>query len=158
MAVGARRRRGSLRGDRATNDDDLTEVEKKTLVGHPQKPMFMKIPLFLLATLIGAFFLAGCGDDTPKLTGADLQAFDGAPAEVKAAWDQAVAKDKANDYAAAGAAYFSLLRQPGLSEAQLQAVRNAAAAMNQRLYAAAAQGDAAAQQAIQKLQSGQPGR
>lgn len=113
-------------------------------------PRFFALGL-LFSTLL---LLAGCGGDKVKVTGANLEAFKSAPPEIQQKWDKALQDDKANNYAAAGKAYFELLRTPNLSPEQLQAVQNAAAALNQKMYAAADKGDAAAQKAINELRSG----
>lgn len=119
----------------------------------------MKKRLFPLCLLFSTLLLlAGCGGDTVKVTGANLEAFNNAPPEIKQKWDKALQDDKANNYAAAGKAYFELLRTPNLSPEQLQAVQNAAAALNQKMYDAADKGDAAAQKAIDELRSGVPTR
>ncbi|HPC62939.1 MAG TPA: hypothetical protein PKX23_19920 [Verrucomicrobiota bacterium] len=119
----------------------------------------MKERLFALGLFVSAvLLLAGCGGDTVKVTGANLEAFNNAPPEIKQKWDKALQDDKANNYAAAGKAYFELLRTPNLSPEQLQAVQNAAAALNQKMYEAADKGDAAAQKAIDELRTGVPTR
>lgn len=67
-------------------------------------------------------------------------------------WDEAVADDATNNYLAATAGYHTLMEQrAGLTDEQITAVNAAALALNQRLYAAANSGDAAAKDASSKL-------
>jgi hypothetical protein len=119
----------------------------------------MSTRFFALGLMVSSLLLfTGCGGDTVKVTGANLEAFKSAPPEIKQKWEKALEDDKANHYAAAGKAYFELLRAPNLTAEQLQAVQNAAAALNQKMYDAADKGDAAAQKAIDELRSGAPAR
>lgn len=97
--------------------------------------------------LAGAVFF-GCA----KKTASGSQAFANASPEIKAIWDNAVAADQTNGYVAAVTGYHDLmLRKAGLSDDQITAVNAAALAINQRLYAAANSGDAAAKDASLKL-------
>jgi hypothetical protein len=98
--------------------------------------------------LLGCGVFGGCA----KKAAADNQAFSNAAPAIKQTWDKAVAEDKANDYVAAVTDYRSLMAQrSSLSAGQLDAVNAAALAINQRLYAAANNGDAAAKAASLKL-------
>ncbi len=104
------------------------------------------LTLYFSLAVIG--LLCGCS----KKTGANNQAFEKAPPEIKAIWDQAVADDQANNYVSSITEYRSLMAQRSkLTGEQLDAVNTAALAINQRLYAAANNGDAAAKVASQKL-------
>jgi len=97
---------------------------------------------------LGCAVFSGCA----KKTAANQEAFSNAAPEIKQIWDKAVADDKANDYVAAVTGYRSLMAQrASLSAEQLAAVNAAALAINQRLYAAANRGDAAAKAASLKL-------
>jgi len=92
--------------------------------------------------------VTGCG----KGPVAPDQVFNGAPAEVKTAWEQAQTADKANDYVAAVTGYRALsLERDKLSHDQIVAVNDAMLAVNARLNAAYQQGDAAAKEAVGKL-------
>jgi len=72
--------------------------------------------------------------------------------ELQAIWDNAVAADQTNGYVAAVTGYHDLLAQKAsLTDDQIAAVHAAALAINQRLYAAASSGDAAAKEASLKL-------
>ena len=101
----------------------------------------------LLLTI--AVALAGCGKAG---SGAGGAGFDKASPEIKAAWDKAVAADKANDYVPAVLGYKEILRQRDqLSEGQVKALEEAYGKLNQRLVEASTQGDAAARQALMSL-------
>jgi hypothetical protein len=100
---------------------------------------------FLL--LVSGVFL-GC----TKKSAAGNQAFAKAAPEIKTVWDQAVADDQTNNYVAAITGYHNLMTQKArLTDEQIAAVNAAALAINQRLYAAANNGDAAAKEASLKL-------
>ena len=100
-----------------------------------------------LLVLVSGLFV-GCSKTAPESS----QVFSSATPEVKQTWDKAVAEDKANDYVAAITDYRSLMAQrASLSTGQLEAVNAAALAINQRLYAAANNGDPAAKAASLKL-------
>ena len=98
--------------------------------------------------LLGCGVVAGCSPKAPESS----QAFSHAAPAIKQTWDKAVAEDKANDYVAAITDYHRLMAQrSSLSAGQLEVVNAAALAINQRLYAAANNGDAAARAASLKL-------
>ncbi len=102
----------------------------------------------VIGLLAGWLTVVGC---SPR-KGNDSQAFQKAAPEIKAVWEKAVVEDEANDYVAATTDYRSLMAQKSsLTEEQLAAVNTAALALNQRLYAAANAGDAAAQAAQARL-------
>ncbi len=106
--------------------------------------------------LAAAIALAGCGKGGAS-TG---KSFDSAVPEINAAWDKAVAADKANDYVGAVTGYKQLLLQRNrLSEAQVEAVEEASRQVFQRLVEASTKGDAAARQALTALNpSREPGQ
>lgn len=92
--------------------------------------------------------LSGCHKKADSGSGA----FNSAPPEIKSVWDQAVADDRANNYVAAITGYHTIMeRKTGLTDEQITALNAAALAINQRLYAAANSGDAAAKDASLKL-------
>lgn len=110
--------------------------------------MLTRQVLVIFAVLASCMVFSGCHKQADSVSGA----FSGAPPEIKAAWDQAVADDHANNYVAAVTGYHTVMEQKaGLTDEQIAAVNAAALAINQRLYAAAARGDAAAKDASFKL-------
>jgi hypothetical protein len=112
--------------------------------------MINKYRMAFLISFVTCAWLAGCG----KKAGSDGQVFQKASPEIKELWAKAVADDQANNYVASVTEYRSLMAQRDkLTEEQLEAVNAAALAINQRLYAAANNGDAAAQAASLKLAS-----
>jgi hypothetical protein len=107
----------------------------------------MKTKFVNIACLAAALcFFAACGSQTNKA------AFKDAAPELKQIWDQAVAADKSNDYLAANTNYFALLSRE-ISSEQFVVVKSALGALNERMQAAAANGDAAAQKAIEDLKT-----
>ena len=112
------------------------------------KNYFVVVCVLLLA--VGVFL--GCA----KKSSSANQAFAKAAPEIKAVWDQAVADDQANNYVAAVTGYHNIMAQKAkLTDEQINAVNAAALAINQRLYAAANNGDAAAKEASLKLAASQ---
>jgi hypothetical protein len=102
-----------------------------------------------------AIALTGCGKGGSGTGGGG---FSNASPEIHAAWDKAVAADKANDYVPAILGYKQILQQRDqLSEAQVKAVEEASGKLMQRIVDASTKGDAAARQAISQLQPGRPG-
>lgn len=95
------------------------------------------------------FLLAGCYQKVDK------SVFGSGKPEVQAAWTQALAASKANDYVAANTNLVSLLKQDITSD-QLLAVQGTLRALNERMNNAAASGDAAAQKAVETLKTLQP--
>src|SRR5271170_1406755 len=92
------------------------------------------------AVTVRATFLAivllvvgGCGNQTIKLTSEERRAFESAPAEVKQAWENALAADKANDYVNAQK-LLDGLKQMQLNDEQKQALDAESAAFHQRLW------------------------
>lgn len=105
------------------------------------------------ALLIGCVVLAGCGQGASGSSG-----FNGAPPELKAAWDRAVAADKTNDYVPAVLGYKQiLLQRDQLSPSQVKVVEAASGKLFQRLVDASTRGDPAAKQALSQLQPAPPG-
>ena len=108
------------------------------------KKFFFAACLLALAGL----FVTGCS----RKAAAGASAFDQAAPEIKQAWDQAVVADKANDYYTAVTSYHLVLAQKDkLTDAQNEVVNAACLAVNQRMFAAANNGDAAAKAASDKL-------
>ena len=104
------------------------------------------------ALLGGALLLlSGCGESSPKLTATDSKTFDGAPAEVKQAWDKALVAEKANDYTTAQKLLESL-RQMTLNDDQKQTLEKERTVFGAKLWAAAEKNDPAAVQAIKETQ------
>jgi hypothetical protein len=108
------------------------------------------------AFLIGCIVLAGCGKGA---SGPGTSDFKGAPPEIKAAWDTALAADKANDYVPAVLGYKQiLLQRDHLLPGQVKAVEDASGKLFQRLVEASTKGDPAARQAISQLRPTQGGQ
>lgn len=104
--------------------------------------------------LHGMFFLAaacallnGCDQ-----RGVNKAAFASAEPAIKQTWDTALADSQANDYVGANTNFVALLGR-SISADQMVAVQNALEALNGRMYAAAAKGDASAQNAIEALKA-----
>ena len=117
------------------------------------KPLFKSAWVATGATFIFALLLgAGCGQSQLKSTASESKAFDSAPAEVKLAWEQALAADKANDYATTHKLLESL-RQMQLKDDQKQAVETERTAFRQRLWAAAKKNDPAAVKVIREIKN-----
>jgi hypothetical protein len=110
-------------------------------------PLPKNSPVYCLL-FTALFMVVGCGERTAKLPADESQAFDGAPTEVKQAWDKALATEKAGDYVAAQTA-FSGLNQLTLTVQQCKALDDERAAFGQRLTQAADKDDSAAIQALQ---------
>ena len=108
------------------------------------KKLFIVACLFTLA----GFFVTGCS----RKTAAGPSAFDQAAPDIKQAWDQGVAADQANDYYTAVTSFHTIMAQRDkLTDSQIEAVNAACLAVNQRMMAAANNGDAAAKAASDKL-------
>jgi len=109
------------------------------------------ISVSILLALCGVW--TGCG----KKAATGDQLFNEASPEIKQAWEQASAADKANDYVTAITAYRKLaLQRDKLSHEQIVAVNEAMSDANMRLSEAFKQGDAAAKEAYGKLFQTQP--
>src|ERR1700757_997634 len=101
--------------------------------------------------LLAGVLLSGCAKGDSH---GDTKGFDGAPPEIKAAWDKAVTADKANDYVPAVLGYKALLLEPRqLQPKQLEAVEEASGKLNQRLTEAAIKGEPEARQALATLRT-----
>jgi hypothetical protein len=100
--------------------------------------------------------LAGCGKAGAN-SGAN--SFNNASPEIKAAWDKAVAADKANDYVPAVLGYKQVLMQRDqLSPTQVKAAEEASSKLFQRLVEASTKGDPAAREALGALTPGRDRR
>ena len=102
--------------------------------------------LNIICLMAAAFMFAACSSQTGDT------AFKNASPELKQDWDQAMKADQANDFLAANTNYVSLLNRQ-ISPEQLLAVQSAVGALNARMQAAAAKGNAAAQKAIEDLKN-----
>lgn len=113
-----------------------------------QKFMTKKYMMAVCLLLLAGGLLSSCA----KKTATGSRAFAAAPSEIKEIWDNAVAADLTNGYVAAITGYHDLMtRKTSLTDEQIAAVNAAALAINQRLYAAANNGDATAKEASLKL-------
>ena len=111
-----------------------------------------RVILIASFALSWAALLGGCGQGGPKLTSADMKAFEGAAPELKQSWDLAQAAAGTNDYVSAILRLRSML-SPNLSTEQLQAVQNAISSYDEKLLKAADRGDAAAKKTLETLHS-----
>lgn len=110
-----------------------------------------KISLVKFVLLFTALFMAvGCGERNAKLPANDSKAFDGAPTELREAWDKALTAEKAKDYMAAQTAFLRL-NQMTLSDQQRKTLDDERAAFGQRLTQAADKNDPAAIEALKML-------
>ena len=110
---------------------------------------FNKSTVCLLAMLVLA---VGCDQPATPATGP----FDNAPAEVKAAWQQALAADKTNDYARAMAA-LDWLNKRKLTDPQMNALSTERAEFSERLLKAVMRNDPAAIRAYRNSPEGRKG-
>jgi hypothetical protein len=110
------------------------------------------VPTSLAILALTLVLGAGCGNDSVKLTSSESKVFDSAPAEVKQAWEKALAADKANDYTNAQSLLDSL-QQMQLNDDQKQALEKERTAFGQRVWAAAEKNDPAAVKVIQTQNS-----
>ena len=111
---------------------------------------FSKFTVCCLAALALA---VGC--DQPA-TQAKAGPFDNAPAEVKAAWQQALAADKTNDYATAMTA-LDWLNKRKLTDPQMNALSAERAEFSERLLKAVMRNDPAAIRAYRSSPEGRKG-
>ena len=108
--------------------------------------------LTLAAAACMAGWLCGCGEGQPKVTSADLKAFDGAAPELKQAWAEAHAAAATNNYGAAVMKLRSMLPHD-LSVPQVETIQNAMRAYNLKLLAEADKGDPAALKALEEIRA-----
>jgi len=106
-----------------------------------------------LAGALCAFFLAigvlaGCKKSGGGAASADPKVFQSASAEAKALWDEALAAQQTNGVVEAYIKFRLVRSQGGLSPDQIAAVDAQCKRINEELGAAAAKGDANAQQAL----------
>lgn len=117
-------------------------------IGLPRRPAVARLILAVFCSLALCGLWSGCG----KKPADPNQVFDSAPPETKAAWAQASAADKADDYVTAVTGYRNLaLQGDKLTHEQIVTVNLALVAVNQRLYLAYTKGDAAAAAAYGQL-------
>jgi len=83
--------------------------------------------------------------------GVDLKAFDSAPPESKEAWNKALDAAKANDYTAVYQTLGELRKQPGLSEAQTQAISAELTLVHAQMTDALEKGDPNARKALKEI-------
>jgi hypothetical protein len=123
------------------------ETDRK-MKKRPSKILGLTVAAVCLASAL--LLVAGCGQKGAKLTSDQSKAFDGAPPEVKQAWEKALAADKANDYVVAQTSLDSLNHMI-LSDAQRQALDTESAAFGLRLMQAVEKNDPAALKAVQEI-------
>lgn len=108
--------------------------------------------LTLFSGLCALVWLCGCGEGAPKVTSADMKAFEGGAPELKQAWSEAHAAAATNNFEIAIGKLRSLLSQT-LTVDQTEAVQNALRAYNTKLLIAADKGDAAAKKVLEELRA-----
>ncbi len=123
----------------------------------PQRPM-KSVTLMLLVCACSTLLVCGCGEGTPKVSSADMKAFDGAAPELKQAWAEAHAAAATNNYGSAIMKLRLMLPQ-NLSVEQVEAVQSALRAYNTKLMTAADK-DPAAKKVLDDLRAagGRPSR
>ena len=107
---------------------------------------------FTICSLAALALAVGC-DPPATRTG---EPFDDAPAQTRAAWQQALAADKANDYAKAMAALDWLNKQK-LTDPQMNALTAERAEFSERLLKAVMRNDPAAIRAYRTSPEGRKG-
>jgi hypothetical protein len=123
----------------------------------------MKNKLTILAGVVAvSVFVAGCGNDAPKMSSQEKALFENSTPEIKQLFETALTADKANNYLSASTNYQALSRL-NLSADQASALATGMKSLKQRIFDAAAKGDAAAQKAVEDLKNlsgaqGRPGR
>jgi hypothetical protein len=103
--------------------------------------------LVIFALIFQFLSFAGCTKSTPGITAEQRSAFDSAPAEIKKMWQDALAADKANDYARVQTLLLDLQTKE-MTKEQQQALVDEFDAYGQRLLAAAEKGNADAKNAL----------
>ena len=108
-------------------------------------------PAWCSLVLALTFLGTGCHKSPGSVSGAGARLFDSAPAEVKTAWDTALAAAKTNDWATAYLTFGQLQTQSGLSEAQLQTISAEMTSVQNQMQEAARKGDPNALKAIKDI-------
>jgi len=104
--------------------------------------------LAVLTGLVCCLVLVGCGGGS---AGSKTNAFDTAPADVKAEWQSAVAAMATNGYIAAITALDSLQARQGLSADQLAAADKFRGDVMDQVFEKAGNGDAKAAEALKQI-------
>lgn len=113
----------------------------------------MKLRLLLcVAGMLAGLTLTGCKKDAAGLGSQYAKAFDAAAPELKARWQTALTAVKTNGYSVA-VLTLRELSQATLTPDQSQAVTETLRAINDQMYDAANQGNAAAKSAIDELRT-----
>jgi hypothetical protein len=103
--------------------------------------------------ILAAALLVGCGQAARPMPKSDPQAFNSASGEVKTQWDAIQAAAATNGYAAAISGCRTLLKDQSLTPEQRSTVNATQTTVQQKLFDAAKQGDAAAQADLDTLRS-----
>lgn len=103
------------------------------------------IALFCAMTV--GIFVAGCGNEAPKLSSSEKALFENSTPEIKQLFETALVADKANNYMAACTNYYALLHQ-NLSMDQSLAMQTAMKSLKLRIFEAVDKGDAGAKTAL----------
>lgn len=106
-----------------------------------------------IATLLAIACLAGCEKSAGTATAADPKAFESAPAELKTQWDAVQAAAATNGYAVAIIGIRTLLKSPQLNKAQSDTLIATQTQLQNKMFEAAKQGDAAANADLNTLRS-----
>ena len=95
--------------------------------------------------------LCGCGGSAQSSMARHENAFNAAPAELKAQWQDALNAARSKDYAAALGALNKIAAATNLEPQQADAVREVSTSVSDEMYDAANKGDPKAKQAIDDL-------
>jgi hypothetical protein len=109
----------------------------------------MKRWLILCLVAVTVLWQGACSKKSGATVGGDV--FASAAPELKASWDTAAAALATNDYATAFLTLRQLVRQPGLSPAQTEAIQVQSAVVYGRMNQAAQKGDPGARQALDDI-------
>ena len=102
-----------------------------------------KILIALTVTVAVGMFVAGCGNDAPKMSSSEKALFENAPPEIKQLFEKALAADRADNYLSACTNY-QALADKNLSLDQSTALATGMKSLKLRILDAAAKGDAGA--------------
>lgn len=112
----------------------------------------MKIDALLIARLVGAFLLGGCGRKASLEPALQTKAFDSAPPEIKQAWGAVVSGLQTNDFGVSSQiVLWDLRREPALTDQQKAVVEETLTTLSSRMFEAAGRGDPAALKAMKQV-------
>ncbi len=106
----------------------------------------------LASVILAGIFFAGCGNGTPKLSAQEKALFESSTPEIRQTFETGLAADKAGNYLSAYSNYQNLASQQ-LTTEQVIAMQTAMSSLTQRIYDAAAKGDAGAKAAMEYMKA-----